>query len=84
MTDYAVMGPRGTHRSEYLTVCIQSAARALRNGRSPDLVATDLEDALAWDTDPSKCGHPRWVFKDGREHCRYCGRDVSDHDPMGG
>lgn len=51
--------PGGDDREGYLSVIITRAARDLRNGKLPSLVACDLEDSLTWHVDPDKCSHPR-------------------------
>lgn len=75
-------------RIAYLEATITEAARSLRGLPSLDFatarVATDLEDALRWTTDPATCGHPFWnARQDGATCCRTCGADTTGMEEMG-
>ena len=69
---------------EALQVCIRKAAHSIRCAKVAFILASDLEDALAWDTDPAKCGHPfRIMTVEGEWVCRHCNTDLSDEEEMG-
>lgn len=70
--------------AQALTESISQAAYELRLANTAAMVACDLEDALVWDTDPAKCGHPfRNSLTDGGTVCRHCEADLSDQEEMG-
>jgi hypothetical protein len=75
---------RTPSREDYFREIIKDAARRLREANVAHLVATDLEDALAWSVDPTKCAHPYWNCRaDGSTVCRSCGTDTTEMEAMG-